>query len=154
MGRSVHPYDDTAVIDSRAPRTNQTVIGSLALLAFVLNAQWLVALLAIQFILGLALGRRWCLPCLLYFEVIQPRIGEGRIEDSRPPRFANQVGAAFLSVATIAFLAGANTFGWVLALIVSTLALFSAMSGICLGCEMYVALARARGMTLDRYPVS
>jgi uncharacterized protein DUF4395 len=154
MGRSVHPYDDTAVIDSRAPRTNQTVIGSLALLAFVLNAQWLVALLAIQFILGLALGRRWCLPCLLYFEVIQPRIGEGRIEDSRPPRFANQVGAAFLSVATIAFLAGAATFGWVLVLIVSTLALFSAMSGICLGCEMYVAIARARGLTLDRYPVS
>jgi hypothetical protein len=153
MGRSVHPYDDTAVIDSRAPRTNQAVIGSLALLAFVLDAKWLVALLALQFILGLTLGRRWCLPCLLYFEVIQPRIGEGRLEDSRPPRFANQVGAAFLSVATIAFLAGAGTFGWVLALIVSTLALFSAMSGVCLGCEAYVLIARARGMRLDRYPV-
>jgi len=153
MGRSVHPYDDTAVIDSRAPRTNQAVIGSLAMLAFVFNAQWLIALLAIQLILGLTMGRRWCLPCLLYFEVIQPRIGEGRIEDSRPPRFANQVGAVFLSLATIAFLAGAATFGWVLALIVSTLALFSAMSGICLGCEAYMAIARARGMRLDRYPV-
>jgi hypothetical protein len=153
MGRSVHPYDDTAVIDSRAPRTNQAVIGSLAMLAFVFNAQWLIALLAIQFILGLTMGRRWCLPCLLYFEVIQPRIGEGRIEDSRPPRFANQVGAVFLSVATISFLAGADAFGWVLALIVSTLALFSAMSGICLGCEAYVAIAKARGMRLDRYPV-
>jgi hypothetical protein len=153
MGRSAHPYDDTAVIDSRAPRTNQAVIGSLAMLAFVFNAQWLIALLAIQFILGLTMGRRWCLPCLLYFEVIQPRIGEGRIEDSRPPRFANQVGAVFLSVATISFLAGADAFGWVLALIVSTLALFSAMSGICLGCEAYVAIAKARGMRLDRYPV-
>jgi hypothetical protein len=153
MGRSVHPYDDTAVIDSRAPRTNQAVIGSLALLGFVVDAQWLIALLALQFILGLTLGRRWCLPCLLYFELIQPRIGEGRLEDSRPPRFANQVGAAFLSVATIAFIAGADTFGWVLALIVSTLALFSAMSGICLGCEMYVAIARARGMRFERYPV-
>jgi Domain of unknown function (DUF4395) len=152
MGRSVHPYDDTAVIDSRAPRTNQAVIGSLALLAFVLDAQWLIALLALQFIVGLTLGRRWCLPCLLYFEVIQPRIGEGRLEDSRPPRFANQVGAVFLSAATISFLAGAATFGWVLALIVSTLALFSAMSGVCVGCEMYVLIARARGMQLDRYP--
>lgn len=152
MGRSVHPYDDTAVIDSRAPRTNQAVIGSLALLAFVLDAQWLIALLALQFILGLTLGRRWCLPCVLYFEVIQPRIGEGRLEDSRPPRFANQVGAVFLSVATISFLAGAATLGWVLALIVSTLALFSAMSGVCVGCEMYVLIARARGVHLDRYP--
>ena len=34
------------------------------------------------------------------------------------PRFSNQVGAVFLSLATIAFLAGIPTFGWVLALIV------------------------------------
>jgi hypothetical protein len=152
MGRSVHPYDDTAVIDSRAPRTNQAVMGSLALLAFVVNAQWLIALLAIQFIVGLTAGRRYCLPCLLYFELIQPRWGEGRIEDARPPRFSNQVGAVFLSVATIAFLAGIPTFGWVLALIVATLALFASMSGVCLGCEAYILIARSRGQRLDRYP--
>ena len=152
MGRSVHPYDDTAVIDSRAPRTNQAVMGSLALLAFVVNAEWLIALLAIQFIVGLTAGRRYCLPCLLYFEVIQPRWGEGRIEDARPPRFSNQVGAVFLSVATIAFLAGIPTFGWVLALIVATLALFASMSGVCLGCEAYILIARSRGQQLERYP--
>ena len=152
MGRSVHPYDDTAVIDSRAPRTNQAVMGSLALLAFVVNAQWLIALLAIQFIVGLTAGRRYCLPCLLYFEVIQPRWGEGRIEDARPPRFSNQVGAVFLSLATIAFLAGIPTFGWVLALIVATLALFASMSGVCLGCEAYILIARSRGQQLERYP--
>ena len=152
MGRSVHPYDDTAVIDSRAPRTNQAVMGSLALLAFVVNAQWLIALLAIQLIVGLTAGRRYCLPCLAYFEVIQPRWGEGRIEDARPPRFSNQVGAVFLSVATIAFLAGIPTFGWVLALIVATLALFASMSGVCLGCEAYILIARSRGQQLERYP--
>ncbi len=152
MGRSVHPYDDTAVVDSNAPRTNQAVMGTLALLAFVVNAPWLVALLALQFIVGLVFGRRFCLPCLLYFELIQPRIGEGRLEDSRPPRFANQMGAGFLSVATIAFLAGASTLGWVLVLLVSALALFGAMSGVCIGCELYVQIARARGLTLDRYP--
>jgi hypothetical protein len=152
MGRSVHPYDDTAVIDSRAPRTNQAVMGSLALLAFVVNAQWLIALLAIQFIVGLTAGRRYCLPCLLYFELIQPRWGEGRIEDARPPRFSNQVGAVFLSLATIAFLAGIPTFGWVLALIVATLALFASMSGVCLGCEAYILIARSRGEQLERYP--
>ena len=152
MGRSVHPYDDTAVIDSRAPRTNQAVMGSLALLAFVVNAQWLIALLAIQLIVGLTAGRRYCLPCLLYFEVIQPRWGEGRIEDARPPRFSNQVGAVFLSLATIAFLAGLPTFGWVLALIVATLALFASTSGVCLGCEAYILIARSRGQQLERYP--
>jgi hypothetical protein len=38
----------------------------------------------------------------LYFAVIQPRIGEGRIEDARAPRFANQLGAAFTTLAVVA----------------------------------------------------
>jgi uncharacterized protein DUF4395 len=151
-GRSAHPYDDTDVIDSHAPRTNQAVIGSLALLAFVLDAEWLVALLGLQLLVGLVLGRRFCLPCLLYFEVIQPRAGEGRIEDARPPRFANMIGAAFLGAATIAFLAGAPALGWTLALIVAALALLAATSGLCVGCELYLALARLRGARVDRYP--
>lgn len=144
--RTAHPYDDTDVIDSRAPRTNQAVIGSLALLAFVVAAEWLVALLALQLIVGLTLGRRYCLPCLLYFELIQPRFGEGRIEDARPPRFANMVGAAFLSAATLAFLTGLETVGWALALLVSALALLAAITGVCVGCEMYRLSARLRGV--------
>jgi len=51
----------------------------------------------------LRFGRRFCLACVLYFEVIQPRIGEGPIEDSRPPRFANLVGAIFLTASTVAY---------------------------------------------------
>src|SRR5881396_2348978 len=102
MGRTVHPYDDTDVIDARAPRTNQAVIGSLGLLAFVFDLQWLPAILALQLVIGLSFGRRYCLPCLFYFEVIQPRLGEGALEDARPPRLANQIGFAVLSAAAIA----------------------------------------------------
>jgi hypothetical protein len=151
-GRTAHPYADTAVIDSRAPRTNQAVIGALALVAFLTGAEWLVALLAAQLAIGLTLGRRFCLPCLLYFEQIQPRFGEGPIEDSRPPRFANMVGVAFLGTATVAFLLGASTLGWVLALIVSALALLAAITGLCLGCEMYRLSARLRGVSAKRAP--
>jgi hypothetical protein len=151
-GRSAHPYADTAVIDSRAPRTNQAVIGVLALVAFLTGAEWLVALLAAQLAIGLTLGRRFCLPCLLYFELIQPRFGEGPIEDSRPPRFANMVGVAFLGAATVAFLLGPATLGWVLALIVSALALLAAITGLCMGCEMYRLSARLRGVSAKRAP--
>jgi hypothetical protein len=150
--RSADPYRDTDVIDSRAPRTNQAVIGSLALLAFLFDLPWLVALLALQLAVGLTFGRRFCLPCVLYFELIQPRFGEGRIEDSRPPRFANMVGVVFLGAATLAFALGAATVGWALALIVSALALLAATSGICVGCEMYLWLARLRGLRVERYP--
>jgi hypothetical protein len=144
--RTAHPYEDTDVIDARGPRTNQAVIGTLALLAFLLGLQWLPAVLAAQLAIGLTLGRRFCLPCLLYFEVIQPRFGEGPIEDSRPPRFANMVGVAFLGGATVAFLTGAPAVGWTLTLIVAALALLAAATGLCMGCEAYKLSARLRGI--------
>jgi hypothetical protein len=145
-GRTAHPYEDTDVIDARAPRVNQAVIGSLVLLAFVLDLEWLPALLAAQLAIGLTFGRQFCLPCLLYFEVIQPRFGEGPIEDSRPPRFANMVGVAFLGGATAAFLAGVPALGWTLVLIVAALALLAAATGLCMGCEAYKLSARLRGI--------
>jgi len=145
-GRTAHPYEDTDVIDARGPRTNQAVIGTLALVAFLIDAEWLPAVLAGQLAIGLTFGRRFCLPCLLYFEVIQPRFGEGPIEDSRPPRFANMVGVAFLGGATIAFLAGVSVLGWTLTLIVAALALLAAATGLCMGCEAYKLSARLRGI--------
>jgi Domain of unknown function (DUF4395) len=144
--RSAHPYEDLDVIDARGPRTNQAVIGALALVAFITGAEWLVAVLAAQLAIGLTFGRRYCLPCLLYFELIQPRFGEGPIEDSRPPRFANMVGVAFLGSATLAFVLGLEKLGWVLALIVAALALLAAISGFCFGCFVYRLLARTRGV--------
>lgn len=152
MGRSAHPYTDTDVIDARGPRTNQAVIGALSLVAFVTGAEWLVAVLAAQLAIGLTFGRRYCLPCVLYFEVIQPRFGEGPIEDSRPPRFANMVGVVFLGASTAAFLLGAPTLGWTLALIVAALALLAAATGVCAGCELYRATARLRGVAAKHVP--
>jgi len=48
------------VIDSRAPRVNQAVIGTLSLVAVLTGWWWLLALLALQLALGLTLGRRGC----------------------------------------------------------------------------------------------
>jgi len=146
--RSVHPYDDTDVIDARAPRTNQAFVGLVALAAFVFDAPLLVALVALQLAVGLVFGRRFCLPCVFYFEVLQPRLGEGPIEDARPPRFANMLGLAFTGLATVAFVAGLETLGWVLALVVAALALLAAATGFCLGCELYAFVARRRGVRL------
>jgi hypothetical protein len=144
--RTAHPYDDTNVIDARGPRTNQAVIGALALVGALTGQAWLWGLLALQLAIGLTLGRRWCLPCLLYFEVIQPRFGEGPIEDARPPRFANLVGLVFLGAATILHYAGLETGGAVLGLIVAALALLAATTGLCMGCQAYRLAARLRGI--------
>src|SRR6188508_230063 len=104
--RTAHPYRDIDVIDARAPRFNQATVGIVSLVA-VLTGWWLLlGLLAVQLGVGLRFGRRYCLACVAYFELVQPRIGEGEIEDSRPPRFANQVGFAVLGSATVAHALG------------------------------------------------
>lgn len=150
--RSVDPYLDTHVIDSRGPRTNQAIVGVGALLAFLLQQEWIVVLLALQLIVGLTLGRRFCLPCRLWFDVLQPRLGEGAIEDARVPRFANVIGAVFLTASSVLLYAGYSTLGWALALIVAALALLATVTGLCVGCELYMLLARARGIAVDRHP--
>lgn len=148
--RTADPYRDLDVIDSRAPRANQAVVGSVALLAFVVDLWPLLAILAAQLFVGLRFGRRFCLPCVTYFELIQPRIGEGRTEDSRPPRFANQVGLVVLTAASLSHLAGLPALGWTLGLLVAGLALLAALTGLCVGCEMYKLGARIRGIYGDR----
>ena len=149
-GRTADPYRDRDVIDARAPRFNQAVIGALALASFLTGWWPLLALLALQLAVGLTLGRRWCLPCVAYFELVQPRFGEGPIEDSRPPRFANAIGVVALGLASFAHAAGFSTLGWALGLLVAALALAAAATGLCAGCELYRLGARLRGVRSHR----
>ncbi len=146
IARKADPYLDLAVIDSRAPRVNQAVVALLCLAAFATGLWPLLALTALHLALTLWLGRRWCLPFLAYFGWVQPRLGEGPLEDARPPRFANLLGAIVLGVASLAHLAGLPTLGWALGLLVAGLALLSAATGFCAGCEMYRLVALARGI--------
>ena len=135
--RRADPYRDTEVIDARAPRFNQTVVGVVSALAVATGWWWLLAILAAQLAVGLTLGRRYCLPCLAYFELVQPVFGEGALEDSRPPRFANMVGATFLTVSSLAYAAGPHPLGVALGGVVAGLALLAAATGFCAGCEAF-----------------
>jgi hypothetical protein len=147
------PYRDTDVIDSRAPRFNQAVVGVVSVVAVATGWWWLLALLAAQLLLGLTLGRRFCLPCVAYFALVQPRIGEGPLEDARPPRAANIVGFVVLAAASIAYGAGADTVGVVLGALVAALALLAATTGFCTGCEAYKISCRLRGRPFVACPL-
>src|SRR5213595_2839400 len=135
--RLADPYRDLDVIDSRAPRFNQATIGVLSALAVATGWWWLLGVLAAQLAVGLTFGRRFCVPCIAYFELVQPRFGEGPLEDARPPRFANLVGAVFLTAATAAYAVGLGALGAILGGLVAALALLAAATGFCTGCEMY-----------------
>jgi hypothetical protein len=144
--RQADPYRDLLVIDSRAPRFNQLVVATGSLLA-VLSGFWpIFALLGTQLAVSVLFGRQYCLPCLFYFEVVQPRFGEGELEDSRAPRFANIIGAIFLLSAAVFSAAGFPLIGAVLGGIVAGLAGLAVSTGLCVGCEVYKVIARLRGI--------
>src|SRR6266508_4334615 len=87
--RSADPWRDTDVVDERAARFAQGTTGIVALLGVVFGWPLAWALMSAQLLIGVTLGRRFCLPCLAYFVLVQPRFGEGPLEDSRPPRLPN-----------------------------------------------------------------
>lgn len=145
--RTANPWRDTDVIDERAARFSQGTTGVVALLGVLFGWPLAWALISAQLLIGLTIGRRFCLPCLAYFELVQPRFGEGPLEDSRPPRLANKIGFAALGSAAAAWWLGAETAGYAIAGLVAFLALLSASTGFCAGCEIYRLAARLRGIS-------
>ncbi|MCX7619270.1 MAG: DUF4395 domain-containing protein [Acidimicrobiales bacterium] len=141
--RAEHP----APVDPRGPRFNQAVVAICLLIGFLFQWWYVVPLLAVVLFLGAAFGPRYGPFLRLYSELIKPRLGPpGTLEDPRPPRFAASVGVVFLSAATISFVIGGQLVGWVLALVVAALAALAAVTGLCVGCEIYLWIARRRGV--------
>ena len=136
-------------IDPRGPRFNQAMIAALLLGGFLLDWEPIVVVVATILGLGAALGPRFGPFLALYAHVIRPRLAPpAELEDPRPPRFAATLGAVVLAASTAAFLAGADAVGWILALLVAFLAGLAASTGICVGCEIYLFLARRRGVRM------
>ena len=150
--RTADPWRDTDVIDERAPRFNQAFVGIVALLGAIFGWPLAWALMGAQLLIGLTLGRRFCLTCVAYFVLVQPRFGEGPLEDSRPPRLANKMGTVFLGSAALAWWLGAPGLGTALAVLVGALALLAATTGFCAGCELYRLTARLRGISPRHHP--
>jgi hypothetical protein len=139
-----------APIDPRGPRTNQAVLAVALLVGFLTDWRAVVPIFAVVLFLGAAFGPRYGPVLRFYAEVIKPRLGPpAELEDPRPPRFSAIVGVVFLGASTVAFLAGSPGLGWVLAMVVAALAGLAAVTGICVGCEVYLWLARLRGRPLS-----
>ena len=132
-------------IDPRGPRFNQAVLAVGLLTGFLADWRPVVPLLALVLLAGAAFGPRYGPFLAFYAKVIRPRLGPpAELEDPRPPRFAAALGVVVLIAGALAFAAGHPRIGWGLALVVAALAGLSATTGICVGCEMYLVVARRR----------
>jgi hypothetical protein len=124
------------------PRFAQAITGVLCLeaIAFATPAAVVVALVLV--LLSLA-GPRWS-PVAWVFRRIAPPATD--LEPAAPVRFSQALAAGFLTLSLVLLAAGADLAGWIVAGMVAALALVSAISGLCIGCEAYrLLLAMRRG---------
>ena len=135
-----HP---AVMVDPRQPRFGQAITGTVLLLGFVLELPIVLPVLAVVLAGASLLGPRWNLYAYLY-RTVRGLLGPPReLEEAAPPRFANTLGFLFLTVASVAYYVfEAETVAWGLGLLVSGLALLAAITGLCVGCELYVLARR------------
>lgn len=135
---------DRQMVDARQPRFGQAITGSALLIGFVVGWRPLIPILAVT--LGAAaLGGPRVNSYAYLFRLARRLLPIGpprELEEAWPPRFANIVGFVVLAVATALMAWGPSQAAWGLALLVSALALLAAVTGLCVGCEIYVLLRR------------
>jgi hypothetical protein len=138
------PSADTRRVDHSALRINQSLIISFLLLAFVLNAWWLVAFVSAVMIVGTIFPQAGLFKAV-YFKVLKPTglvSADVKQDNPEPHLFAQGLGGIFTLLSTLALLAGASTIGWALSWLVIALAALNLLAGICVGCMVYYQLGR------------
>lgn len=135
---SASPTEST--VDVNVPRFNQAVVAVLTAIAFVAGQPWLVVLTLAILAVSWSGGPSVAPLTQLYVRVVRPRVqpdGPTEFEPAAPPRFAQLLGALFLGGASFALVAGWETVGWTLTLIVTALATLAAATRVCVGCIVY-----------------
>lgn len=135
----------TSPIDARGPQFNATltsvVLAAALALAAVGQTTAAVVLLAVQaalFATAVALGVQRTPAAYLFKTYVRPRLGAPtRLEDPRPPRFAQGIGLAFAIAGLVGFTVGPTWLGFVATGFALVAALLNATIQVCLGCKVY-----------------
>ena len=132
-------------VDVRGPRFSAAVTSVVLALALLTASGALVAVQAVVFAIGAFAGLRYAPYGVLFRVLVAPRLGPVRErEPEAPPRFAQLVGLVFAVVGATGYLSGAPLVGAVATGLALVAALLNAATGLCLGCELYLTVRRAR----------
>jgi hypothetical protein len=134
----------TPQIDARGPRFAAGVTAVVLAVALLTGSGVLVAVQAAVFAVGAFAGLRYAPYGVLFRVLVAPRLGPIRErEPEAPPRFAQLVGLVFAVVGAVGYLLDAPVLGAVATGFALVAALLNAVTGFCLGCEMYLIVRRA-----------
>jgi hypothetical protein len=115
-------------------------------IALLTGSFWVLLAQAVVFAVSSALGVRRSPYGYLYATFVRPRLGPpAELEDPAPPRFAQTLGLIVTGLGLVVALAGVDLAVEVSAALALVAAFLNAAFGLCLGCELYLLIARARG---------
>ncbi len=141
-------------VDVRLLKYSQLCTLSLTALAFITQQSWLVVVAALALALSAAIPaagpfRLLYRGVLVPLHLLRPRIAE---DDPAPHRFAQAIGALFLTASSILLLGTqATALGWALDLVVFALSSLNFAVGFCAGCFVYYQLGRLGVLPRVRY---
>jgi hypothetical protein len=132
-------------IDARGPRFSAALTTVVLAIALVTGSIWVAAFQAVVFAIGAFKGPQFTPYALIYRTFIKPRLKSPlRTEDVRPPKFAQSIGLAFALVAVIGAVAGSSVVFSIAIAAALAAAFLNAAFDFCLGCQVYLLLARLR----------
>ena len=143
--------EDVKLLDARGPRFG-AVLTTLVLAAILASASFpLLVWQLVVFGIGAFVGPQATPYAWIYRTLIKPRLrGDVPTEDTRPPQFAQVVGFLFALTATTALIFEATLVFEIAIGFALAAAFLNAAFNFCLGCEMYLLIARARGAVSQR----
>ena len=132
-------------IDARGPRFSALLTTLVLAIALVTGSVWVATFQAIVFAIGATKGPQFTPYAFIYRSLIKPRLKSPlRTEDVRPPKFAQSIGLAFALVAIVGAATGTSVVFSVAVAAALAAAFLNAAFDFCLGCQIYLLLARLR----------
>jgi hypothetical protein len=129
-------------LDPRGQRFAAALTSVVLIVVLATGWGWLALAQAVVFAITAADPRRGPYP-LIYRALVLPRIGPpAEREPAAPVRFAQLVGFVFLIISAIGYLSGVTVLGVTFAALGLLAAFLNAAFGLCVGCEVYLALRR------------
>jgi len=132
-------------IDARGPRFSAALTTVVLASALVTGWVWLATFQAVVFAIGAIKGPQFTPYAFIYRTLIKPRLKSPlRTEDVRPPQFAQSIGLLFALVALAGDATGTPVIFTVAVAAALAAAFLNAAFDFCLGCQVYLLLARLR----------
>jgi len=132
-------------IDARGPRFSAALTTVVLALALVTGSAWVATFQAVVFAIGAINGPQFTPYAFIYRTLIKPRLKSPlRTEDVRPPKFAQSIGLLFALVALVGSATGAPVVFTIAIAAALAAAFLNAAFDFCLGCQIYLLLARLR----------